>query len=118
MSRPCTAFGRGCGGTVEKGICGSCGAAFHCPICVAHPGWAHDDDRAHREPLDVCKACLGSGLDLGLDGIDPRVLLGLAQAYALKGKAALADEAEGDLRLAVARLANVSATLTHLVTTW
>ena len=32
-----------------------------CPVCLEHPGWAHDDTTRRDEPRDVCRACLGSG---------------------------------------------------------
>jgi hypothetical protein len=34
-----------------------------CVTCVAHPGWAHGNEAKRREPADICKDCLGSGLE-------------------------------------------------------
>jgi hypothetical protein len=33
-----------------------------CQACLDHPGWAHGDLSRRREPRDVCRACLGSGV--------------------------------------------------------
>lgn len=34
-----------------------------CQTCIAHPGWAHANEAQRREPQDICKDCLGSGLE-------------------------------------------------------
>jgi hypothetical protein len=86
-----------------------------CPVCLDHPGWAHNDERSRNEPADVCKACLGSGTK---QDVDAGRMLTLAQSYTLVAREALADEREGDFTTAVLRLANVAATLQNLVTTW
>lgn len=45
------------------------GMTFHveeddrCSRCANHPGWAHADERRRSEPRDVCKGCLGSGVE-------------------------------------------------------
>ena len=36
-----------------------------CYDCLDHPGWAHGDESRRREPDDVCRACLGSGVRQG-----------------------------------------------------
>lgn len=70
------------GTTYEGDIwCRDCGAQVspqslvtdRCPDCRDHPGWAHGDESRRREPRDVCKACLGSGLGraLSLDEPEP-----------------------------------------------
>lgn len=33
-----------------------------CLNCSDHPGWAHGDPTRRREPDDLCRACLGSGI--------------------------------------------------------
>lgn len=86
-----------------------------CKVCAAHPGWAHDDERARREPADTCRACLGSGVKQDVHAA--AVLSGIATLVE-QAHDALADESERDFRLAVARLANRAATLTHLVRNW
>lgn len=89
-----------------------------CPICIEHPGWAHGDERHRSEPQDACKGCLGSGVAENLGKIDVRVLLRVARQYSIVADAALADEHEENLRVAVLRLANVTDALRRLVTTW
>lgn len=34
--------------------------ARRCPVCIDHPGWAHDDE-SRRKVADYCRACHGSG---------------------------------------------------------
>ena len=37
--------------------------ATPCPACLPHLGWAHSDESRRKEPRDVCRSCLGSGVD-------------------------------------------------------
>lgn len=37
--------------------------ATPCPACLPHRGWAHSDESRRKEPRDVCRSCLGSGVD-------------------------------------------------------
>lgn len=44
-----------------------------CPVCIEHPGWAHPEDTGKRsDPADVCRACLGSGVELRQENSAPR----------------------------------------------
>lgn len=53
---------------------------MQCPECIDHPGWATPDLGKRKDPQDVCRECLGSGIcrlpqaaieeDFGLDGDD------------------------------------------------
>ena len=33
-----------------------------CPDCLTHRGWSHGDESRRKEPRDVCRSCLGSGV--------------------------------------------------------
>ena len=35
-----------------------------CPFCIHHPGWATGNEAARHGTRDVCRKCLGSGVDL------------------------------------------------------
>ena len=39
-----------------------------CPDCLNHRGWAHGDESRRKEPRDVCRSCLGSGVVQALHG--------------------------------------------------
>lgn len=93
--------------------------SIRCQVCKAHPGWAHGDESARSEPLDVCKACLGSGTrEVLFTEVSASLLFSLARRYTNDATDAGKDEAERDMRLAVLRLANVAAALQYLVTNW
>ena len=90
-----------------------------CPVCAAHPGWAHDDERSRIEPTDLCHACMGTGrMYHDLRTLDASRLAASVARLALQAQAALDDEHESNYRLAVKRLANRSAALSYLIERW
>lgn len=36
--------------------------SLHCRECIDHQGWATDNPLLRRDPEDVCRTCLGSGV--------------------------------------------------------
>jgi len=90
-----------------------------CQVCAAHPGWAHADESARSEPLDTCKACLGSGTAPVLfSEVDVRVLQRVVRVELGCADAALEAEEEREYRLNILRMANVADALRLIVTTW